>query len=272
MTIEQILEAIENMKVLELNELVKAAEEKFGVSASAPVMVAGGRVPRGEPLHLLVVQAARIADVRPVGLDEGHRNQVGQAGQLLLAVGDQRAELAQDVKRAAQQQAAGGVHAAGEALAHGDEVRRKPVLPKQEQPLVPRAGLDLVAQDRRVAPAAEAVGGLKIRFLQPDGPVVHHDDLMAEARGLVGRGVPRLDGLPEALRVVDGHGNHAIDACVLHFAGKFGPQAAQGLGHDGGAVVVARQPAGLIRHDQKHGDAPRVAPTIFFCPNSRLRL
>ena len=41
MTIEQILEAIENMTVLELNELVKAAEEKFGVSASAPVMVAG---------------------------------------------------------------------------------------------------------------------------------------------------------------------------------------------------------------------------------------
>ena len=42
MTIEQILEAIENMKVLELNELVKAAEEKFGVSASAPVMMGGG--------------------------------------------------------------------------------------------------------------------------------------------------------------------------------------------------------------------------------------
>ena len=41
MTIEQILEAIENRKVLALNELVKAAEEKFGVSASAPVMMAG---------------------------------------------------------------------------------------------------------------------------------------------------------------------------------------------------------------------------------------
>ena len=41
MTIEQILEAIEQMIVTELNELVKAAEEKFGVSASAPVMVAG---------------------------------------------------------------------------------------------------------------------------------------------------------------------------------------------------------------------------------------
>ena len=42
MTIEQILEAIEQMKVTELNELVKAAEEKFGVSASAPVMGAAG--------------------------------------------------------------------------------------------------------------------------------------------------------------------------------------------------------------------------------------
>ncbi len=41
MNIQQILEAIENMKVLELNELVKAAEEKFGVSASAPMMMAG---------------------------------------------------------------------------------------------------------------------------------------------------------------------------------------------------------------------------------------
>jgi len=44
MTIEQILEAIENMKVLELNELVKAAEEKFGVSAAAPVAIGGGAV------------------------------------------------------------------------------------------------------------------------------------------------------------------------------------------------------------------------------------
>ena len=44
MTIEQIIEAIENMKVTELNELVKAAEEKFGVSASAPVMAGGAAV------------------------------------------------------------------------------------------------------------------------------------------------------------------------------------------------------------------------------------
>lgn len=40
MTKEQIMEAIEKMTVLELSELVKALEEKFGVSASAPVAVA----------------------------------------------------------------------------------------------------------------------------------------------------------------------------------------------------------------------------------------
>lgn len=39
---EQIIEAIKNMTVLELNELVKACEEEFGVSAAAPVAVVGG--------------------------------------------------------------------------------------------------------------------------------------------------------------------------------------------------------------------------------------
>ena len=34
---EQILEAISNMTVLEVSELVKAMEEKFGVTAAAPV-------------------------------------------------------------------------------------------------------------------------------------------------------------------------------------------------------------------------------------------
>lgn len=40
MTKEEILQAIENMTVLELSELVKDMEEKFGVSAAAPVAVA----------------------------------------------------------------------------------------------------------------------------------------------------------------------------------------------------------------------------------------
>ncbi len=38
---DQIIEALENMSVLELNELLEACEEKFGVSAAAPVAVAG---------------------------------------------------------------------------------------------------------------------------------------------------------------------------------------------------------------------------------------
>ncbi|MBQ7882908.1 MAG: 50S ribosomal protein L7/L12 [Phascolarctobacterium sp.] len=41
---EQIIEAIESMTVLELSELVKALEEKFGVSAAAPVAVAAAPV------------------------------------------------------------------------------------------------------------------------------------------------------------------------------------------------------------------------------------
>ena len=38
--LDEILGAIEEMTVLELSELVKALEEKFGVSAAAPMAVA----------------------------------------------------------------------------------------------------------------------------------------------------------------------------------------------------------------------------------------
>jgi large subunit ribosomal protein L7/L12 len=44
-TKEEIIEAISSMTVLEVSELVKALEEKFGVSAAAPVAVAAGGVP-----------------------------------------------------------------------------------------------------------------------------------------------------------------------------------------------------------------------------------
>ncbi|HIQ71072.1 MAG TPA: 50S ribosomal protein L7/L12 [Candidatus Onthenecus intestinigallinarum] len=46
MTHEEFLTAIESMTVMELADLVKAIEEKFGVSAAAPVaVVAGGAAP-----------------------------------------------------------------------------------------------------------------------------------------------------------------------------------------------------------------------------------
>ena len=40
--ITNFVEEIKTLSVLELNELVKAIEEEFGVSAAAPVVVAGG--------------------------------------------------------------------------------------------------------------------------------------------------------------------------------------------------------------------------------------
>jgi len=53
LTTDQLLEAVSEMTVLELSEFVKAFEEKFGVSAAAPVAVAaapaaGGTAAGGE--------------------------------------------------------------------------------------------------------------------------------------------------------------------------------------------------------------------------------
>ena len=66
MTKEEIMEAIEGMTVLELSELVKAMEEKFGVSAAAPVAVAaaGGAAAgaAAEEKTEFTVQLAAIGD------------------------------------------------------------------------------------------------------------------------------------------------------------------------------------------------------------------
>jgi len=42
MSKEQIIEAIKSMTVLDLNDLVKAIEEEFGVTAAAPMAMMGG--------------------------------------------------------------------------------------------------------------------------------------------------------------------------------------------------------------------------------------
>jgi len=61
---EELIEAIETMTVLELSELVKALEEKFGVSASAPVAVAaagavaGGAAEADEQTEFNVILAS----------------------------------------------------------------------------------------------------------------------------------------------------------------------------------------------------------------------
>jgi large subunit ribosomal protein L7/L12 len=60
---EDILETIENMTLLQVAELVKAFETKFGVSAAAPVAVmaggaAGGAAPAEEKTEFAVVLAS----------------------------------------------------------------------------------------------------------------------------------------------------------------------------------------------------------------------
>jgi large subunit ribosomal protein L7/L12 len=57
---EQILEAIKAMTVLELNDLVKAIEEEFGVTAAAPVAVAaaGGAAAAEEKTDFDVILAS----------------------------------------------------------------------------------------------------------------------------------------------------------------------------------------------------------------------
>ena len=49
LTKDEILDAIANMTVLEASELVKAMEEKFGVTAAAPVAVAAGPAAAAAP-------------------------------------------------------------------------------------------------------------------------------------------------------------------------------------------------------------------------------
>jgi large subunit ribosomal protein L7/L12 len=47
--IEEIVEKIEKLTLLEASELKKALEDKFGVTAAAPMMMAGGMMPGAAP-------------------------------------------------------------------------------------------------------------------------------------------------------------------------------------------------------------------------------
>lgn len=72
---EDILETVEGMTLLQVSELVKAFEEKFGVSAAAPVaVVAGGGAAAGEAAEekteftvvLAAAGANKIASIKEV--------------------------------------------------------------------------------------------------------------------------------------------------------------------------------------------------------------
>ena len=80
MTQTELIEAIEKMSVLELAQLVKALEEKFGVSAAAPMMV--GAMPAG---------AAAAAPAEPV-------EEQTEFDVMLKAVGDKKINVIKAVR------------------------------------------------------------------------------------------------------------------------------------------------------------------------------
>ena len=61
--IEKLIDEVSNMTVLELSELVKALEEKFDVSAAAPVMAAG-MMPVAAEAEEVVVEEQTAFDVQ----------------------------------------------------------------------------------------------------------------------------------------------------------------------------------------------------------------
>ena len=67
--VQEILEGIDSLSVLDLNELVKAVEEKYGVSAAAGVVVAAGGAAGG-------AEAAAEKDEFDVELTEIGANKV----------------------------------------------------------------------------------------------------------------------------------------------------------------------------------------------------
>ena len=66
LTTAEFIEAIKELTVLELNELVKACEEEFGVSAAAGVVVAaaGGAAPEAEEKDSFDVELTSVGDAK----------------------------------------------------------------------------------------------------------------------------------------------------------------------------------------------------------------
>ncbi len=74
---DELISAIEEMTVLELNDLVKALEDKFGVSAAAPMAVAAGPAAGGDA----------AAEVEQTEFDV-----------MLLAIGDKKIAVIKSVR------------------------------------------------------------------------------------------------------------------------------------------------------------------------------
>lgn len=118
-TKEQVVEFIENMTVLEMSEFVKELEEKFGVSAAAPVAVAaapaaGGGEAAAEKDEFDVVLASVgdkkinvikvVRAITGLGLKEAKELVDGAPGTVKEAVSKDEAE---DIKKQLEEAGAG---------------------------------------------------------------------------------------------------------------------------------------------------------------------
>lgn len=104
MTKDQIIEAIKGMSILEIKELVEACEEEFGVSASAPVMVAGaagGDAAEEKSEFDVILQSAGakkigvikvVREITGLGLKEAKALVDGAPGTIKEAVAKEEAE------------------------------------------------------------------------------------------------------------------------------------------------------------------------------------
>lgn len=106
MTIQEIIDAIKELKLLEVAELVKAMEEEFGVSAAAPVAVmgaAGAAAPAEEEkseFDLVLAEAGAekikvikvVREITGLGLKEAKAAVDGAPTTLKEAIGKEDAE------------------------------------------------------------------------------------------------------------------------------------------------------------------------------------
>ena len=87
MTIQEIIDAIKELKLLEVAELVKAMEEEFGVSAAAPVAVMGAEA-GAEKIKVIKV----VREITGLGLKEAKAAVDGAPTTLKEAIGKEDAE------------------------------------------------------------------------------------------------------------------------------------------------------------------------------------
>lgn len=109
MTTQEIIEVIKGLSVLELNDLVKACEEEFGVSAAAGVVVAaaGGEAAGGEAekdefdVELVAAGASKVKVIKVVreitGLGLKEAKEVVDGAPKMVKEGASKAE-AEDIK------------------------------------------------------------------------------------------------------------------------------------------------------------------------------